>query len=220
VFEEAGGLALLAACYPPVLLIASLYLASARPGRITASFVLGGLLAATVVGTAALIAIRAGGLSLPSHHSSRYGLRLGLGLVALAASVIILRRQRGAQAGPGQAKKPGRIARLTADPRPGSAFAVGAMMFAFSASFIAAVQVVATSKASLAATIAAMVMIIAVTLLLGWAPLITYLIAPEATTRRLRGFNGWITRHGRVLLAAAVGLIGIVLVAQGVAGLA
>jgi len=218
VFEQAAGLALLAACYPPAMLIASLYLASARPGRITASYVLGGLVAVTVVGVAALIAIRAGGLSLPGHQTTRYGFRLGLGLVALAASLIIFRRKPKPPDST-KAKKPNLITRWSADPSPGTAFAVGVLMFAVSAAFLAAVQVVAVSKASLGATIAAMAMIVAVTLLLGWAPLIAYLIAPNATTRTLSGFNRWMTRHSRVLLTAAVGVIGVILVAQGAAGL-
>lgn len=217
-FEQAAGLALVAAFYPTVILITSLYLASSRPGRITASFVLGGLLAVTVVGTAALIAIRAGGLSLPSHHTTRYGLRLALGVVAIIAAVIIFRRKP-KPPDPAKVKKPNRIARMTSDPKPGSAFAVGAIIFAFSASFLAAVQVVATAKASLAATVAAMAMIITMALLFAWVPLIAYLIAPEGTTRALKGFNRWLTRHGKSLLAAAVGVIGVVLVAQGVAAL-
>jgi MFS family permease len=219
VFEQAAGLALIAACYPTVILIASLYLASSSPGRITASFVLGGLLAATVVGTAALIAIRAGGLSLPSHHTTRYGLRLVLGIVAIVAAVIIFRRKP-KPPDPAKVKKPSRMARLTADPKPRSAFAVGAMIFAFSGTFLAAVQVVATAKASVGATIAAMAMIIAMALLLAWVPLVAYLIAPEPTTKTLQGFNHWLTRHGRTLLAAAVGVIGVILVAQGAAGIA
>ena len=67
-FEQAAGFALLAACYPPAVLIAALYLASERPGRTTVFYVAGGLAMVTVVGVAALAAIRAGGLSHLGHH--------------------------------------------------------------------------------------------------------------------------------------------------------
>ena len=91
-FEEAAGLALVAGFYPPALLIAGLP-ASTRPGRITVVYVLGGFLIVTIVGTAALLAIRDSGLSLPTHQQTRYGLRLALGIVAIIAAVVIYRRK-------------------------------------------------------------------------------------------------------------------------------
>jgi hypothetical protein len=97
------GLALLAAISPPAVLVAALYLASAQPGRTTAFYVAGGFVAVAVVGTAALIAIRAGGLSVPSHHQTRYGLRLGLGVLACAAAVLIWRHK------PAAARASGRV---------------------------------------------------------------------------------------------------------------
>ena len=118
-FEQAAGLALLAAISPPAVLVAALYLASAQPGRTTAFYVAGGFVAVAVVGTAALIAIPAGGLSLPSHHQTRYGLRLGLGVLACAAAVLIWRHkprrpEPAAGSGSGKQKKPGVVQRLTA----------------------------------------------------------------------------------------------------------
>src|SRR5215470_12764060 len=89
VFEQAAALAVVGAFCPPAILIAALYLASIRPGRTTALFVVGGAVIVTIVGTAALLAIRDAGLSLHTHHQTRYGLRLGLGVVALMAAVLI-----------------------------------------------------------------------------------------------------------------------------------
>lgn len=40
-----------------------------------------------------LFALRAGGLSLPSHHDPRYGVRLALGILALAGGVYMARRK-------------------------------------------------------------------------------------------------------------------------------
>lgn len=92
-FAQAAGLALLGAVYPPAMLVAALYLGSERPGRITLLFVVGGLATVTVIGIAALLAIRAGGLSHVSHHKTRYGLRLALGVVAIIASIVLYRRR-------------------------------------------------------------------------------------------------------------------------------
>ena len=221
-FEEAAGLALVGAFYPPALLIAGLYLASTRPGRITVGYVLGGLVIVTVVGTAALLAIRDTGLSLPAHQQTRYGLRLALGAVAVIAAVLIYRRKpkKPDPAKASKPKKPSLIDRLSAEPKPMKAFLAGVVMFGPSLTFLAAVQVVATSKASLAATIGAMAMIIVLTLAFAWLPLVAYLIAPDLTVRKLREAEAWLRRHGKAVLVGAVGLIGVLLVIQGIVGLA
>ncbi len=221
-FEQAAGLAAVAAFYPPAMLIAALYLGSARPGRATVLYVLGGLLVVTLIGTVALVAIRAGGLSLDSHHQTRYGLRLGLGVVAIVAAFVIARRKPKPEPKPEPAKqkKPGLVSRLSSDPRPRTAFIVGLLMFGPSLTFLAAVQVVATSKASVGATVGAMAMIFILTLSFAWIPLLAYLSSPERTVRRLRAFDAWLRRHGRAVLSGAVGVIGVLLVIQGIVGLA
>lgn len=219
VFEQAAGLALVAAFYPPAMLIATAYLGTVRPGRIALLYVVGGIVIVTVVGTAALIAIRAGGLSHFSQRPTRYGLRLALGVLAIIAAVVI-RRRAPKKRDPAKPKKPSLIDRLSKEPKPLTAFVVGVIMFGPSVTFIAAVQVVATSKASLTATMGAMVMIIVMTVAFAWIPLAAYLISPEKTARRLRAFDEWLRGHGRSVLVGAVGLVGVLLVIQGIAGLA
>ncbi|HEX9030540.1 MAG TPA: GAP family protein, partial [Streptosporangiaceae bacterium] len=145
--------------------------------------------------------------------------RLALGVVAVAAAVVIYRRKP-RRPDPARKKKPSLVDRLSREPRPLTAFAVGIVMFGPSLTFIAAVQVVATSKASVAATIAAMAMIIVMTVAFAWIPLVAYLVAPEATPRRIRAFEAWLGRHGRTVLAGAVGVVGVILVVQGITGLA
>ena len=220
-FEQAAGLALVAAFYPPALLVAGLYLASTRPGRITVVYIIGGFVIVTIIGTAVLLAIRDSGLSLPSHHQTRYGLRLALGVVAIIAAVVIYRRKpkKPDPAKASKPKKPSLIDRLSAEPKPMKAFLAGIVMFGPSLTFLAAVQVVATSKASLAATVGAMAMIIVLTLAFAWLPLVAYLIAPDLTVRKLRAAEAWLRRHGKAVLVTAVGLIGVLLVIQGIAGL-
>jgi MFS family permease len=221
-FEQAALLALLAAISPPAILIAALYLAAPKPGRTAAFFVMGGFFVVAVVGTIALIALRAGGFSLPSHHHTRYGLRLGLGIIALIAAALIYRHRPKAskpETVTGKQKKPGLVARWTADPTPLSAFVVGIFMFGPSVTFVAAVQVVASSKADLSATIGAMAMIVVLTVAFAWLPLVAYLVAPGRTTRTLKAFEGWLRRNRQKVLTVAVGVIGVLLVAQGIAGL-
>jgi len=223
-YGEAAGLALLGAIYPPAMLVAALYLSSERPGKTTVFYVVGGLLTVTAIGIAALLAIRAGGLSGIGHHPARYGLRLGLGVVAIIAAVVLYRRMgrkpKRKPPDPAQPAKPNLVQRLTARPRPLAAFAVGVVMFGPSLTFIAAVDVVANAKTSLADTIAAMAMIIVLTLAFAWLPLVAYLITPAGTVKMLRALEAWLKRHGKTVLTAAVGLVGIILVIQGITGLA
>lgn len=228
-FGQAAGFALLAACYPPAVLIAALYLASERPGRTTVFYVAGGFAMVTVVGIAALVAIRAGGLSHLGHHhhQTRYGLRLGLGVLAIIAALLLWRRKpkppdsRNSKK-PKSSKEPKRpklIQRLTARPTPLTAFAVGAFMFGPSLTFISAVQIVGTARAGIGETIGAMVMIIVLTVAFAWLPLVAYVVAPQKTISLLRAFDSWLKRHGKTVLTLAVGIVGILLVAQGILGL-
>jgi Sap, sulfolipid-1-addressing protein len=199
-----------------------------------------------------LLVLRATGLNHPHEHAPRYGFRLGLGLLCLAAAVVVVRRARrsaldvGAQAMSTQAagtqaagtqataatqavgtagagrgtKGPGFVSRLVASPKPSAAFVVGVILFAPSATFIAAVQVVATANASTVTTALALVIVVILTGLIVWLPLLTYLAAPEATTRRLKALNGWLRANGRLLLMSALAVGGILLIINGSAGLA
>ena len=187
-FEQAALLALLAALSPPAILVAGLYLASARPGRMAALYVAGGFFVVALVGSIALIALRAGGLSLPSHHQTRYGLRLGLGGLAIIAAVLIYRRKpkQKPETAKQRKKKPGLVARLSADPKPWMAFVAGIVMFGPSVTFLGAVQVVASSKADVTSTAGAMAMIVVLTVAFAWLPLLAYVIAPDRTTRTLK----------------------------------
>lgn len=222
-YEQAAGLAALAALYPPALVIAAVYLSSARPRKLAGFFVVGAGLMTVVAGIVILVALRAGGLSLPANRSPRYGLRVGLGALALAAAGYLIWRHRHRHRRPSDtahARKPGRISRMTAHPRPLTALVVGVVLFAPGVGFIAAVQVIATAKASDAATAAALVMVVVIDLAFAWLPVVLYLVAPEATTRALRATNTWLGAHGRTLLTGSLGAVGTILLIDGLVGLA
>jgi hypothetical protein len=216
-FAQAAGFALIAACYPPAILIAALYLASERPGRTAVLYLAGGIAIVTAVGVAALVAIRAGGLSQLGHHhhQTRYGLRLGLGVLAIIAAAVLWQRKPKA----GKPDRSGMIRRLSARQTPLAAFAVGVLMFGPSLTFLAAVQVIATARTSLADTIGAMAMVVLLTVAFAWLPLVAYAVAPRRTVSLLRSADGWTKRHGRTLLISAIALIGVLLAIQGIIGL-
>jgi hypothetical protein len=235
VIGQAAGFALLAAVSPTSLLVMAVFLGSADPRRTALLYVAGAMLMTVLMAAVVLVVLRATGLNHPHEHAPRYGLRLGLGVLALLTAVVVALRARrsaidvgtpamstqGAAATQATGNVgPGFVSRLVATPRPSTAFLVGVILFVPSATFIAAVQVVATSNASAATMALALVIVVILTGLIVWLPLLTYLAAPGATTRRLKALNGWLRANGRTILMAALAVGGILLIINGSTGLA
>lgn len=215
---QAAGLALLASLSPTALLIAAVYLGSARP-RLTGLFYLAGAVTMTIIMlVVVLIVLRSVGLNQPREHDPRYGLRLGLGVLAFAAGIVVAAR-RPKQPDPGKPKQ-GFMSKLIASPGPVSAFVVGVLVFTPGVTFIAAIQVIATSRASTEEVVAAALIVVIINVLLVWLPIVLHLIAPAATSRYLTAFNSWLRAHGPVLLAGVLIVAGAILIINGSLGLA
>ena len=215
---QAAGLALLAALSPTALLVAAVYLGSARPRLTTVFYLAGAVIMSVVMGVIILAILRSTGLNAPAHRTPRYGLRLGLGILLLAAATFVAVREP-RTADPAKAQG-GVMSRLIADPAPLSALAVGLLVFAPGVSFLAALQVIATSGASVALTALAIAVVVVINVVLVWLPLILHLFAPQATERRLRAFNGWLRANSRSLLIGVLGVVGVIMLVNGIYGLA
>ena len=214
---EAAGFAVLSALTPAALLVAAMYLSSARPRRMLLIYLAGAVTMTVVLGIVLLLVIHAGGLNHPHQRQPRYGLRIGLGVIALAASLVISRRK------PKPAKpdkKPGLMTRMVTHPSPIAAFAVGMLVFAPSVSFIAAVQVIATAKASDALTALALAVVVLIDVTFVWLPLVLFLAAPDATTKTVWAVNTWLKAHSHVLTVILLAVAGVVLIGNGIYGLA
>ena len=214
---QAAGFALLAAISPTALVVAAVFLASESPRRTAVFFLLGALLMTVVVGLGIFVALRAGGLSHPQEREPRYGLRLGLGVLALFAAVVLARRKP--RLGKPD-KKPNLVDRLTARPGPRAAFTVGLVVFSPSITYVAAVQVIATAQAGLVLDVVGLVLVVGIAITFAWLPLVLFLAAPDATTRGLKAADGWVRAHGYGLLIAAVVIGGLALTVDGALGLA
>jgi Sap, sulfolipid-1-addressing protein len=227
---EAAGLAVLAALSPTALLLAAIYLGSDRP-RFTALLYLAGAMLMSVVTAVLVLAIlRNLGLSRPDAATSRYGLRLGLGALLLAGCLVVAARHRGNRwpAGPDNGlrasvrlggPRPGIVSRMAARPAPSSAFAIGLLVFAPGVTFVAAIQVIATTEASLRLTVFATAVVVIINVMPVWVPILVYLIVPE-TTGHLSAFNCWLRANGRAILVGAMLVAGVFLVVNGIHGLA
>jgi hypothetical protein len=216
VLIQATGYAFLAALSPTALLVGAVYLGSASPRKTSLTFLAGAVTMSFVIAVLVLLVLHGAGLNLPQDRQPRYGLRLGLGVLALAAGAFLSRRKPRA---PKPDKKPGLLSRMTTHPAPGVAFLVGLLVFSPSIMFLAALQVIATSNASFALVVLALAVVVSLDVLLAWLPLVCYLAWPEATTRRLRAVNTWLRVHGYQITVGALLVAGVVLVINGSYGL-
>lgn len=214
---QAAGLAVLASLSPTALLVAALYLGSARP-RVTAGFYLiGAIVMSLVMGLVLVVALRAANLSRPSAHTARYDLRLGLGIALLLLGIGLARRNR-RPSDPAKTRD-GFVSRMMARPGPRSAFAVGLLVFAPGATFVAALQVIATARASVEATAAALILVVVINVMLVWLPIVLHVVAPNTTTRYLTSFNDWLRSHGRSITVGLLVVVGLILIGDGIYGL-
>lgn len=214
---QAAGFAFLAALSPTALLIAATYLGSDRPRLTALCYLAGALVMSTVMGIVVLEVLRGGHLELPNHHTPRYGLRLGLGLLMLVAAAVVTRRKPGLP-DPSRPDK-GIVSRLVARPAPLTAVLAGVLVFTPAVTFIAAVQVIATARASAGLTVLGLVMVIVINLMFVWLPFLAHLAAPGPTSRWLTGFNTWLRAHGRTVLILVLAVAGVILTVNGLYGL-
>jgi Sap, sulfolipid-1-addressing protein len=214
---QAAGLALLASLSPTALLVAAVYLGSARPKLVAMYYLSGAVIVSIVMGVVLLLALRAANLSHAGEDTPRYGLRLGLGVLALVAGLVIMRRKPRPPNPDGS--QSGIVWRLVGEPGPRSAFLVGVLLFSPGLAFLAAVQVIATARASVSETLLAVILVVVLYVLLVWLPILMYLAFPEFTSRHLKAFNGWLLAHGRQVLVWVLLVLGAFLVANGIYGL-
>lgn len=214
---QALGLAILAAISPTELLVAAVYLGSKRPRATLLCYLAGGVLTATAMGVVILVALRSGHLQFSHQRQPRYGLRLGLGIVALGIAAVMARRAAPARDPERQSK--GIVSKLIANPAPVTAFLTGLLLFGPSVTFIAAVQVIGTSQASNAVTALSLALVIIIDVMIAWVAFLAYLIAPEPTARRLSSFNTWLRVHGRLITVVVLTVAGVFLIINGVLGL-
>jgi hypothetical protein len=164
-----------------------------------------------------LVVLRSSGLSHPHQHAPRDGLRLGLGLVLLGVGIAVAIRK---PKSPDPAKpQSGIVSRMVANPAPLSAFASGVLIFLPGVTFLAALQVIGTARAGLAESVLAAAVVVVINVMLVWVPVVFHFIAPAATERRLKAFNGWLRANGRILLTGALIIAGGILAVDGAYGL-
>ena len=69
-------------------------------------------------------------------------------------------------------------------------------------------------------TVVAVAIVVVITVLLVWLPLVLYLVAPEQTTRRLTAYTGWLRAQASRLIVAVLMAVGAIMIGAGAYGLA
>lgn len=215
---QAAGFAVLAALSPTALLVAAVFLGGANPRRIVVLYLAGAICMTAIMAAIVYFVLRAGHLYKPRERQARYYVRLGLGLLCLIAAVHLVRRAPRRRPVTKQGK--GLVSRLTARPRPATAFIAGLIIYAPSLTFVAAVQAVATADVSATRAVLALLLIIAITVAFVWLPLVLYLLAPARTTALLGSFNTWLRTHGFHIVVCALAVGGVLLTISGIRSVA
>ncbi len=214
---EVIGLAFIAALSPTALLVTAVYLGSARPKMVAGFYLLGALVMSLVMGIVLVVVLRNLDLSHPDHRTPRYALRLGIGVAMVIAAVVMAKRTPRSAASP---EKSGLVSRMVADPAPLSALLVGLLVFAPGATFLATVQVIATSRADIELTAIALIIVVVENALLVWLPIALYIVMPDRTSRSLTRFNVWLRANSQTILAWTLTVFGALLMVDGIYGLA
>ncbi len=99
--SEAFLLVFVSALNPAALVACAVYLGRERGIRLGNGLLAGGLIMSVLVGIVVLLLVRDTGLQLPTNRTPRYGVRLGLGVLALLLAAFLpwlkARVRRGAE---------------------------------------------------------------------------------------------------------------------------
>jgi hypothetical protein len=206
--------AFVAALYPVGLLAITFLLASDRPLKLGLSFYAGAATSLAVVGILVITVLQGVGLNDSDAGSARGGFRIGFGTALLIVAWILSHRP----VPKGPKAEPSWKSRLRG-ARPIAVYLTGAVLYAPSGSFLAAVQQIATSNDGLPWGVQ-LAVVVAIVLLTVEVPLLAYALKPEATARSLRKVEQWIDLHGRKTLVGLLVLVGGYLIIDGIVTLA
>src|SRR5215831_1851299 len=212
---QAIPLALAASLYPLGIAALVLLTEATRPRAKLAVFLAGAAACVLPTGFIVVFALHGAGLQLDSKETARDGLRLALGVVLMVAALALARRPPRPQD-----HQPSRTMRLARQGGLAAVFVAAVVLYVLpSPVYLAALQVVGTTKMDTAAMAVWVVIVVALVLITVELPVLLFLLAPGWTVPRLQAVNTWLGRNGHRLLVAVVGLIGLWVFIDGLAGL-
>ena len=218
-------LVMLSALNPGVLVVSAVYLGRNSDTRLESVFLVTGLIVSLLVGVAVLVVVRSTGLALPTKVTPRYGLRLGLGILALVLAAVLPwldahKQRRAASKGPG---KPSLASRMMGGAAVGGAVVVGILIYSPGVAYLSGVQGIASAESDVTPAVLFLVLAAVVNVSVAIIYLTAYVRAPDRTTAHLTRANGWISwiqDHKEVVSRVVLVVAGVYLVITSSIGLA
>jgi MFS family permease len=217
-------LAVAAAISPTILAVVIVILHSPRPRRLLGAYLVGGLLTSIAVGIAIVTSLNELDVLAGSSPAADPVVNFTVGALALIVAYVLAtdrdapieerRRER-------RASRPSRdpwSQRVLERGTAPIAFAVGVALNLPGAFYLVALKDIAQGQHGTGSEVFAIVLFNLIMFALAELPLLGYLFAPEATQRKVEGFNEWLGRRARQIVVALATTMGVYLVARGVIG--
>lgn len=217
-------LILLSSLNPGVLVVSAVYLGKNGSGRLETVFLITGLIVSVITGIAVLILVRETGLALPTNRAPNYGIRLGLGILALLLAAILpwlkaRQRQRAAARG---TQKPSLATRMMDGAEIGGAIVVGILIYSPGVNYLAGTQGIAAAEPSITPAVLFILLAALINVSVAVLYLTAYLRNPDRTRARLARANtwlSWIHDHSELVARTILAVAGVYLVISGTIGL-
>jgi hypothetical protein len=199
-------LASIAAFYPVGLIAVGILLTTEQALRLGIAFLAGAVTSLFVIGIVVITILHGAELNHSSASAARSNLKLGLGIAMLIVGYLILRdpisrrSKRASTDGTGRGEEPSWKRHLRS-ASPVTVFVTGAVLYSPSATYVGALQQIATSNAGWPPALQLLI-VIGIVLITVEVPLLAYAIRPEATGRGVRRAETWVEHHQRQTLAA------------------
>jgi hypothetical protein len=219
--------AITAAFNPTLLAAVTVMLVLDNPKRLLLGYLLGAMMTSVTLGL--VIVLTLGGSSSgtsTAKHTLNPVLDIALGVLVLIVVFVVgtgRDRKRRARRSRKKAEKadkaPPKWQQALSGGSARTTFVVGALLTLPGASYLAGLDELAKQDLSTPVTVLSVIAFNVIMLTLLEVPLLGYTFSPEKTSAAVHRFSAWLSRDGgRIALVLAV-LVGIALIARGVAGL-
>ena len=167
------------------------------------------------VGFLFVFVLRDAGVDHSSGQTPRYGLEVAIGALFLVAAVVLARHTPKPKPDAG----PSRVTKAVTGSGILAVFVAGIAMYTPSPTYLAALEVIDSSKLSDAATSVWIIIVVLLLLITIEVPILLYWLAPGWTVPRLSALNGWLSRNGRNFFAIVLAVLGVWELTRGLVGL-
>jgi Sap, sulfolipid-1-addressing protein len=207
-------LALASIFWPLLITIVVIVLRTAHPVRLLAAFLAGGLLATIGVGLALVFSFDGSGLLTEDRGIVDPVVNIVVGSLALIAAAVVWQLEARPREPKGGTRKGGSAERYVENAR--LAFLAGLLLNVVPGLFpFVALKNVAEGDYSAGVDVMLVVVFYLVMFVSVEIPLLSYLVAPEATVRTVQRLNTWLDRNARKIAALVLAAVGLYLLVRG-----